>query len=131
LARPRLGANTTPTTIDYGDSASAGTAGANQALADHRHGVDLVHDHSASAEGNTLKPNTLHLPTGGIITNPGAPGAAGQVIVPVDGSGYVNDNPHLVVGDGSTSNKRLAYLSDIPTVTVPPALKVTLHERFT
>lgn len=39
MARPRLGANTAPTTIAFGDAASAGTAGANAALADHRHGM--------------------------------------------------------------------------------------------
>jgi hypothetical protein len=42
MARPELGATTTPVTQAFGDVASAGSSGANAARGDHRHGMPAV-----------------------------------------------------------------------------------------
>lgn len=78
MARPQLGALPgTPTDIDFGDSADAGSSGSNAALDDHTHGMATIadgdvpgthagsahhtrsHDHSAAGDGPDLAPASI------------------------------------------------------------------------
>ncbi len=91
MARPQLGALPgTPTTIDFGDSADAGSSGSNAALDDHTHGMANIADGDVPATHSGSAHHTKYLNSEAISAVEGEATLLLSGAVDVDGTLTVN-----------------------------------------